>query len=1307
MVNHRMNILLLSILGPLLVQAIGSRDLYSYINEPSEILPRGDEEFAEIKLDIPAHFYSEKYDTLYINTNGILSFGSEFQNFLNLPFPIEYPAIAPFYSNVDTTLPNDTAAIVYFRSIDGELLDRAGELVRSSFAEAGDFEAREVFVGTWEHVGHFNMKNDVTNSFQVALILGEEETYVQFLYPEHGINWIQGDTGDSGLPDVRAQAGFISEDGRFFQLQGSGTDNIKHLTVSSNMGEAGSWLFKVGPLDQEENVQEPNMIDEGALREPRTCAEGGHFKCHSAASCTDTRSGYCCTCKAGYYGNGFSCVKNDVPLRVVGAVKGSLNDWTIDTQMQSYVVMADGRTYTALSPLDDDIGTTLQLAQVIGASIGWLFAKPIGSVLNGYQVTGGKFNQTTTISFEGSHDNLRVDMTFNGLNLWDQLAVDIHIEGQVPQIPLGDKLHIEDYSEIYQKASKDRLESYTSHKVHIPSDDRELSYTIHHVITFESCKFLETDSTANHVATLKTSKINLGYEPREKAIRMGMLSKVTSGERHNPCDEANCGANTICVPNGDDSYDCNCKNGFTYVPYAANDRVNCVDIDECSGVNICDENAQCINEPGGYNCVCHPGFEGNGYQCERAGSHSSTSSVIVPTPPNTYYEVDTPRVPEHREDREEDRCEYCSEFADCINGRCECKTGYAGDGFVCENPCDADHVWNGETCVRQGSTEEYEIAPFCTVQGCTCPTGYALIEYAFDQICRLLEAQPEDPDLPSCDVENNCSPLANCEWDEHQYRYQCVCNPGYDGNGYTCVEKEVSCLDEEDICDQHATCNYIVSLKKSICVCNKGYEGDGRTCHLAPECTEDDDCGMNSLCSDGLCICQDGYERDISDFCVRTGSCGGTYCAENAICMLERRQNIQYCHCPEGFIGNGIHSCKSIPPPCNIRNNCGLHASCEPDYNNPSTYECKCNAGFFGDGFVCTPERNCRNIPSLCDPNAKCVSTTSGYQCICNQDYIGNGSVCSTAPRLDSGFLLISQGVANVKVPFSGTRGLPVTMAQMAIGVDKDCATGRIFWSDISAKQIFSCKYDGTDRKPFITKDIVSPEGVAVDWISRRLYWTDSAKDTIEVASLDDPDLRTIIVSKYLVNPRGIAVDPHQSKLYWSDWNRESPKIEWSNLDGTEREVLVSGPQVELPNSIQVAPGTGELCYADAGTKKIECVDTYSKRIRTVASNLTYPFGLAITDDHFYWTDWTTKKVESINTYGERQKGIPSPVFGSHKMYGMTAVTDKCPLFYSPCVINNGDCPEKRICLTNPRAPSGRGCKCADESNCNDVIMDY
>lgn len=40
----------------------------------------------------------------------------------------------------------------------------------------------------------------------------------------------------------------------------------------------------------------------------------------------------------------------------------------------------------------------------------------------------------------------------------------------------------------------------------------------------------------------------------------------------------------------------------------------------------------------------------------------------------------------------------------------------------------------------------------------------------------------------------------------------------------------------------------------------------------------------------------------------------------------------------------------------------------------------------------------------------------------------------------------------------------------MAIGIDKDCSTGRVYWSDISTKQIFTAKYDGTDKKTFISE---------------------------------------------------------------------------------------------------------------------------------------------------------------------------------------------------------------------------------------------
>ena len=52
-----------------------------------------------------------------------------------------------------------------------------------------------------------------------------------------------------------------------------------------------------------------------------------------------------------------------------------------------------------------------------------------------------------------------------------------------------------------------------------------------------------------------------------------------------------------------------------------------------------------------------------------------------------------------------------------------------------------------------------------------------------------------------------------------------------------------------------------------------------------------------------------------------------------------------------------------------------------------------------------------------------------------------------------------------------------------------------------------------------------SPEDVAIDWISRNIYWTDSDNDRVSVASIDG-ELQKTVISEGLVNPRGIAVHP-------------------------------------------------------------------------------------------------------------------------------------------------------------------------------------
>lgn len=97
---------------------------------------------------------------------------------------------------------------------------------------------------------------------------------------------------------------------------------------------------------------------------------------------------------------------------------------------------------------------------------------------------------------------------------------------------------------------------------------------------------------------------------------------------------------------------------------------------------------------------------------------------------------------------------------------------------------------------------------------------------------------------------------------------------------------------------------------------------------------------------------------------------------------------------------------------------------------NSSEYECVCDSGYYGDGLVCIPEVNCRNVPSLCHDNGKCVSTNAGYQCVCEIGYIGNGSDCQLPAQVGES-LLLSQGVAIVKVLFERKPSLPISMASV------------------------------------------------------------------------------------------------------------------------------------------------------------------------------------------------------------------------------------------------------------------------------------
>ena len=65
----------------------------------------------------------------------------------------------------------------------------------------------------------------------------------------------------------------------------------------------------------------------------------------------------------------------------------------------------------------------------------------------------------------------------------------------------------------------------------------------------------------------------------------------------------------------------------------------------------------------------------------------------------------------------------------------------------------------------------------------------------------------------------------------------------------------------------------------------------------------------------------------------------------------------------------------------------------------------------------------------------------------------------------------------------------------------------------------------GVDELTVARAEVKFPEGIAVDWIGRNLYWSDTGTDRIEVCHLNGSS-RRVLVSENLDKPRAVVVDP-------------------------------------------------------------------------------------------------------------------------------------------------------------------------------------
>jgi len=91
--------------------------------------------------------------------------------------------------------------------------------------------------------------------------------------------------------------------------------------------------------------------------------------------------------------------------------------------------------------------------------------------------------------------------------------------------------------------------------------------------------------------------------------------------------------------------------------------------------------------------------------------------------------------------------------------------------------------------------------------------------------------------------------------------------------------------------------------------------------------------------------------------------------------------------------------------------------------------------------------------------------------------------------------------------------------------------------------------------------------------------------------------------------------------MFWTDWYREMPTIERANMDGSDRSPFIT-TDLSLPNGLTLDPNMQQLCWGDAGAKKIECIRTDGVGRRVITEDVEHPFDISLYGNMIYFSDW-------------------------------------------------------------------------------------
>nr|XP_030710830.1 nidogen-2 isoform X2 [Globicephala melas] len=1204
-----------------------------------QLLQEGDDESsAAVKLALPLRFYEAQFSELYVVTNGIIStqdFPRETQ-YVDDDFPTDFPAIAPFLADIDTS--HGRGRVLYREDTSPAVLGLAARYVRAGFPRSGaHFAPTHAFLATWEQVGAYEEAtrwappSGELNTFQAVLASDKSDTYALFLYPANGLQFFGTRPKESynvqlELPArvgfCRGEVGDLKREGPYFSLT-STEQSVKNLYQHSNLGIPGVWAFHIGSTSPLDNVR-PATVG-GDLSKDHPPAPLGHSFSRAVALEGDYTED-----NLDYYDENEEDVEYPSPAEPEEASNGHS---TADVSFHS---KADSRPLGGgIPPPDSDPASPLPRPTSRDGP------ETDSATLNPQTKEGRPQGEIDAPDLKGRVESSEQPGTT--VPAPPETGGSLDPSQQVPP-PYPDGRA--------QPADRDVPPAHPGGEAVLPNypgpDHTPPLGRRRQVVGVEDDISSNTEVFMYNTANKETCEHN-----HERCSRHAFCTDYATGFCCH-CQSRFYGNGKHCLPKG--------------TPHRVNGKVSGHLRVGHTPVHFTDADlhAYVVGDDGrAYLAIGHipqpaaqallpltpiGGLFGWLFALEKPGwenGFSLTGATFIHDMEVTFYPgEERVRITQTAEGLDPEN--YLS-----IQTNIQGQVPYIPANFTAHIAPYKELYHYSDSAVTSTSsraysltlgavnqTRSYRLHQNITYQACrhgprhrVIPTTQQLnVDRVFalytdeEKVLRFAVTNQIGPveDVDECS-ENRCHPSATCS--NTPGSFSCRCRPGYHGDGFQCTPDPTSGLRpcERQQHDAQAQRTHPVA-QLHIPQCDE--QG-----HFLP---------LQCHGSTGFCWCVDPDGQEVPGTRTPPGSvpprCGPREPTQRPRTVCERWRESLLEH-----YGGTPRDDQYVPQCDDLGYFMPLQCHGKSDF-------CWCvdQDGREVPGTRSQPGITPACIPTLAPPTARPTPRPD-----------------VTPPPVGT-FLLYAQGQQIGHLPLNGTRLQKDTAktllslhGSIVVGIDYDCRERMVYWTDVAGRTISRARLEsGAEPETIINSGLISPEGLAIDHFHRTMYWTDSGLDKIERARLDGSERRALFHTD-LVNPRAIAVDPIRGNLYWTDWNREAPKIESSSLDGENRRILVN-KDIGLPNGLTFDPFSKLLCWADAGTKKLECTLPDGTGRRVIQNNLNYPFSIVSYADHFYHTDWRRDGVISVNRDSGQFTDEYLPEQRSH-LYGITAVYPYCP----------------------------------------------